>query len=287
MAKPSFPTPMAQPQNEAGAPNPLGPMVQKTNASMGSDQAPAGGTEQNAAASNSQSTPIVPLQMQMAGNPPLAQMQGIPGQAPMRPPMNSGRLHSWSGLLHMTRSNNKRMTFAASLVHGNLLGVELVLKAMANDTNNVLNISHRIPFEEIAKSERTIMSVLSLQPSMRAEFDRLLAEDYINYFREKMRAGSVKIDESHSLYVVPPLKVPAHENPNTHIYALNADIPVNCLIAVVCKIHAIAKVVEPVPKKAKTREEIEKEKDMAQVQTDKIVDLFSNPELIQLLSSQS
>jgi len=251
---------------------------------MGSNQAPNG---PNAVASaNSQSTPIVPLQMQMAAN---AHMQGIPGQAPIRPHINGGgRLPQWSGLLHVTRSNNKRMTFAASLAHGNLLGVELVLKAMANDPNNVLNISHRIPFEEIAKSERTIMSVLSLQPSTRTEFDRLLNEDYMNYFREKMRAGSVKIDDCHSLYVVPPLKLAPHENPNTHIYGLSPDIPEHSLIAVVCKVAVAAKLVnEPVPKKATTKEDMEGENDVNSVQTDEIVGLFSNPELIQLLSSQS
>lgn len=178
------------------------------------------------------------------------------------------RKATWNGQIHMTRSNNKRMTFAAMLMHGDLLGVEIVLKSMANDPNGVLNISHRIPFEEIAKSERTIMSVLGLAAPTRAEYETRMVDDYCTYFRQKMRAGSVKLDETHSLYIVPPLENPT-EGPNAHLYALSPDVMHNTLLAVVCKLNTPARV-----------------KNEPEVTQDMIVDLFSNPELIAILNAK-
>eukprot|EP00397_Hematodinium_sp_SG-2012_P050201 GEMP01058232.1.p1 GENE.GEMP01058232.1~~GEMP01058232.1.p1 ORF type:complete len:281 (+),score=50.40 GEMP01058232.1:102-944(+) len=199
--------------------------------------------------------------------------------APSRPrpiapiaPIAPNRQSNWSGALHMTRSNNKRVTFTATLAHGDLLGVEIVLKSMANDPHGVLNISHRIPFEEIAKPERTIMSVLGLAAITRGEYDVLMVNDYCTYFRQKMRAGSVKLDENHSMYVVPPLDMPLAVGPNAHLYALSPNIMPNALLAVVCKVHA------PAPRAGEKRKEPD-------VTPDMIVDLFTNPELIALLNA--
>jgi len=199
---------------------------------------------------------VIPIKSQRTATAPSSAPQ------PMHPPSHS----AWTGTLHMTRSHTKRATFSATLMHGELLGVELVLKAMANDTNSVLNIMHRIPFEEIQKPERTIMSILGLAPKSREEWR--IVEEYCEYFRRKQRAGSLKLDDCHSLYIVPPTGN-ATTGPNARLYALSPNIAQNALLAVVCKMT---------PQRGEKRNEPSKE-----VTQDMIVDLFTNPELIALL----
>lgn len=206
------------------------------------------------------------------------------------PRLLSGKPSAWSGQITITRSGNKKIQYLASLVHGSLQGVELMLKSMANDPNQVLNISHRIPFDELSKPERVIMTVLSLQPSS----DRVLANDYQNYFREKMRAGSVKLGEAYSLYIIPPLDgLDGPSHPNWHIYCLNPDIPRGSLIAVVCKVVLDQQSGKPkAPEVAQSQKvpmdhEMQKRHEVGGVPatqaTSEIMDMFSGKEFTYML----
>jgi len=77
--------------------------------------------------------------------------------------------------------------------------VELALRTAAGQ-NGVLNISHRVPFDDLARRTPGAVLVLNaLTPHDQAQYD-----EYVRYFRAKMRAGVARLDEVDALYVVPP-----------------------------------------------------------------------------------
>merc|ERR1719326_2546499 len=84
--------------------------------------------------------PMPPL-----GMPPL----GFPGMPP--PPVPPGAPGSgtalWSGSVTLARNMGKRLSTQAALVYGKVPSVEVLLRAVA-ENKGVLNISHRVPFDE-------------------------------------------------------------------------------------------------------------------------------------------
>ena len=64
----------------------------------------------------------------------------------------------------------------------------------------VLNISHRVPFEDLAR--RVPGAILTFLPG--APQEQLQYGEYVKYFGSKARAGVVKLDDNDALYVVPP-----------------------------------------------------------------------------------
>mmetsp|Transcript_83944 Transcript_83944/g.166625 ORF Transcript_83944/g.166625 Transcript_83944/m.166625 type:complete len:616 (+) Transcript_83944:49-1896(+) len=149
------------------------------------------------------------------GAPP-ATPQGLPLGTPMTPtssvvagpqprppgvvaPFVPGRQPAWSGRMVLTRSLGKHLNTQATLLHGKVQMVELALRTAAGN-GGVLNISHRVPFDDLARRTPGAVLVFNvLSPHEQAQYD-----EYVRYFRAKMRAGVARLDEVDALYVVPP-----------------------------------------------------------------------------------
>jgi len=159
---------------------------------------------------------------------PAAPAAPAAGGAPATPggpsPVSGG---SWSGSILLARNMGKRMQLRASLVHGRAQDVEVALRSAAGNSG-VFDITHRVPFEEIARrANGTVLALAPPSPAEQAQFD-----EYVKYFRTKMRAGVVRLDGVLALYVLPPAEdVPAIRD---SVYALGSHIPRSgCLLGLI------------------------------------------------------
>lgn len=231
-------------------------------------------------------------------------------------------------MITLARNKGKRLSMRSVLLHGKVSDVEVALRC-AGTTFGALDITHRVPFEEVAKRAAT-GSLLSMMPSTAAE--HIQYEEYAKYFRQKQRAGVAKLDGDLSLYVLPPgddvLEL------RNSVYALNPGMTPrsNCLLGLisssndqmkgdnmpVARVPPAAVIAPAVPSVPDPAPAVEPEAPAAAEQVKKeaaedgeapakaeaagdreggagdagddaasqkeILDLFSNPELIKLLS---
>merc|ERR1719183_1791334 len=91
---------------------------------------------------------------------------------------------AWSGMITLARNKGKRLPMRSVLLHGKVSDVEVALRCAAT-TFGALDITHRVPFDEVAK-RASMGSLLSMMPSTAAE--HIQYEEYSKYFRGKMRA---------------------------------------------------------------------------------------------------
>jgi len=246
--------------------------------------------------------------------PPPASMMP-PGQA-MMSPLAQASAPAWTGVITLARNMAKKTPFRAALIQGKVADVEVVLRSAAANSS-VADITHRVPFDEVAKKVAS-GSILSLVPNSimeQASFD-----EYNKYFRAKSRAGVARLDGSLALYVMPcgedilALK--------DSLYALGPHIPrAGCLIGLIAPgtaaVNAAPATAAPVgtataskppkqepqeaqppPKEAPVEDKappvVAKEEDKATgggeggdgMSSKELMDLFSNPDLIQLLQKE-
>jgi len=106
---------------------------------------------------------------------------------------------AWSGRMALARSMGKQLNMHAALLYGRVQLVELCLRIAAGNSG-VLNISHRVPFDDLAR--RTPGAVFSFVPCSQQEHSQY--DEYVHYFKSKARAGVAHLDEVDALYIVPP-----------------------------------------------------------------------------------
>lgn len=159
--------------------------------------------------------PPVPgaLMVPAAGHTPITSVNG-------QPP-------AWAGGIILTRSMGKHLRAHATLVFGKVTAVEVALRAAAG-SGGVLNISHRVPFDDLAR--RTPSAVLVLVPQ--GPQDQSQYDEYSQYFRAKARAGVAKLDDADALYVVPPCADAAALLSSLKDHGASA-LPSNALVAVI------------------------------------------------------
>jgi len=193
--------------------------------------------------------------------------------------------------------------------------VEVVLRSAAANSS-VADITHRVPFDEVAKKVAS-GSILSLVPNSFVE--QASFEEYNKYFRAKSRAGVARLDGSLALYVMPCGEdIPALKD---SLYALGPHIPrAGCLIGLIgpgtAAVNAAPSSAAPVgaataSKPAKAAKEEPREAPPAEeapegraeappgeananadgdggdaMSSKELMDLFSNPDLIQLLQKE-
>lgn len=157
--------------------------------------------------------------------PPPPAMLAPPPPVPAAMPQGG----AWSGMITLARNKGKRLPMRSVLLHGKVSDVEVALRC-AGTTFGALDITHRVPFEEVAKRAAT-GSLLSMMPSTAAEVMQF--QEYCTYFRGKNRAGVAKLDGELSLYVLPPCDDVAVLRDS--VYALNPSmIPrTNCLLGLI------------------------------------------------------
>ncbi|CAK0870995.1 unnamed protein product [Prorocentrum cordatum] len=107
-----------------------------------------------------------------------------------------------SGGITLARNAGKRLPTRATLLHGRVQDVEVALRSAAQN-GNLLDITHRVPFEEVARRAPGTILCLAAQTHM----EQAQLEEYIKYFRSKMRAGVARLDGSLALYILPPVEV--------------------------------------------------------------------------------
>ena len=95
----------------------------------------------------------------------------------------------WTG--YITRNKKTRVGVDAYFLRGE--GNEV------QDEHN-LNVSHRLPFEDLAQKE--ISSVIVFVASDETQEESFI-QNYHSYFREKNRAGMITTKDRHSIYIVP------------------------------------------------------------------------------------
>lgn len=176
--------------------------------------------------------PMPPMGMPpIPGMPPPPGMPSIPGMPPPGGAPGAGA-PIWSGSVTLARNMGKRLTTQAALVYGKVPSVEVLLRAVAG-AQGVLNISHRVPFDEVGRrsppnaTQETygILSMIPVHPGEQTQYD-----EYVAYFRQKVRAGVAKLDDTCSLYMVPPGEdIPALKG----LYTLSDAIPKTCLLGVI------------------------------------------------------
>jgi len=119
-----------------------------------------------------------------------------PGAKPAGPPAVP-----WSGQMKLTRSLGKPLGTQATLLHGKVQLVELALRTAASN-GGVLNISHRVPFDDLAR--RMPGAVLAFVPQ--GPHEQPMYAEYCRYFGSKVRAGVAQLDGVDALYIVPPVE---------------------------------------------------------------------------------
>lgn len=157
-----------------------------------------------------------------------AALPGMPAQA------GGQGAAAWSGAIMLARNMGKRIGLRASMVHGKVQDVEVALRSAAGNSG-VLDITHRVPFEEIARrANGTILALSAPSPAEQPQF-----EEYVKYFRTKMRAGVARIDGSLVMYVLPPAEdIPAIRD---SVYVLGTHIPrTGCLLGLIAQGSAAA-----------------------------------------------
>lgn len=134
----------------------------------------------------------------------------------------------WTGIFTLARNSAKRLSTRASLLHGKVQDVEVCLRSAAGN-HNVLDITHRVPFEDACRrvANGTVVSMTAQAPH-----EHFALEEYVKYFRTKMRAGMVRLDGNLALYVLPPGEdIPALRD---NLYVLGPHIPRSgCLLGLV------------------------------------------------------
>merc|ERR1719356_2116857 len=115
----------------------------------------------------------------------------------------------------------------ASLLHGRMSDVEVALRSAAQH-GNLLDITHRVPFEDVARRAPSTILCLAAQSPL----EQAVVDEYIKYFRSKMRAGVAKMDGPLALYILPPVEdVPAMRDA---LYAPYPDVPrAGCLLGLI------------------------------------------------------
>lgn len=88
-----------------------------------------------------------------------------------------------------------------------------------------LNVSHRTQFEEIMK--RPIIGVIAFSPQNETQIENF--QEYINYFKEKDRAGVVNFKSQATMYIVPPgdFSRKFYQNPKKHLLGIFVDASVD------------------------------------------------------------
>lgn len=208
---------------------------------------------------------------------------------------------AWTGVITVARNMAKKTPFRAALIQGKVSDVEVALRSAAANAS-VADITHRVPFDEVGKKVHG-SSILSLYPNSLME--QASFEEYNKYFRSKSRAGVARLDESLALYVMPAGEdIPALRE---SLYTLGPHIPrVGCLIGLIGPGTPAVNAAKPV-KQEEAKLEKEKEKksepkdDEPQAEPvpagagdaaapgmsgKELMDLFSNPDLIQLLQKE-
>lgn len=106
----------------------------------------------------------------------------------------------WSGMITLARNSGKRLQARSSLLYGKIEDVEVTLRS-AGVNANVLDITHRVPFEEASRriSGSTILSIMPVSPA-----DQIAHHEYATYFCTKNRSGMVRLENGLALYVLPP-----------------------------------------------------------------------------------
>jgi len=271
---------------------------------------------------------LAPMGLPGAPPPPNVPAPPPPVLAPPPPVPAVPQGGTWSGMITLARNKGKRLSMRSVLLHGKVSDVEVALRC-AGTTFGALDITHRVPYEEVAKRAAT-GSLLSMMPSTAAE--HIQYEEYAKYFRGKGRAGVAKLDGDLSLYVLAPCD-DVLELRNS-VYALNPGMTPrsNCLLGLisssneqmlgnnmpVARVPPAAVIAPAVPAVPETAPAAEPEAAAAEEQVKKeaaeepeapakaeeagdreggagdagddaasqkeILDLFSNPELIKLLS---
>ncbi|CAE7438426.1 unnamed protein product [Symbiodinium pilosum] len=216
---------------------------------------------------------------------------------------------AWTGVITLARNMAKKTPYRAALIQGKVADVEVVLRSAAANSS-VADITHRVPFDEVAKKVAS-GSILSLVPN--SIMEQASFEEYNKYFRAKSRAGVARLDGSLALYVMPcgediaPLK--------DSLYALGPHIPrAGCLIGLIAPGTAAVNAApataapvgtataskppkqepqeaQPVAKEAPAEEkapavEAKEEEGGDGMSSKELMDLFSNPDLIQLLQKE-
>lgn len=167
---------------------------------------------------------------------------GAPPAPPAPPPVQ------WTGRMSITRSMGKQLNLQATLLHGKVQNVELALRIAAGN-GGVLNISHRVPFEDLAK--RTPGAILAFVPQNPME--QAMYNEYVRYFGAKARAGVASLDANDSMYLVPPVGEAASLLLAFEAAGARAPLPRNCLLGVItlkpaaCLAPAVAAPVLAVP----------------------------------------
>merc|ERR1740117_351725 len=88
-----------------------------------------------------------------------------PGMMLPPPPVGGGRPQggTWSGMITLARNKGKRLPMRSVLLHGRVSDVEVALRSAATSFG-ALDITHRVPFEEVAKRASTC-SLLTMMPN--------------------------------------------------------------------------------------------------------------------------
>lgn len=256
--------------------------------------------------------PPAPVSTMPATSPAVAAPAAAPAAAPP----------AWTGVITLARNMAKKTPYRASLIQGKVADVEVVLRSAAGNSN-VIDITHRVPFEEAVKKVAG-GSILSLVPNSMME--QASFEEYSKYFRSKHRAGVARLDGQLALYVMPAGEDIAALKDS--LYALGPHIPragaligliaegtaaVNSRPAVAAPVGAEkaskaaakqeqAAPVEPPPAEAPAEKAAEKAEekeapaadagsgdaaeDGVGMSSNELMDLFSNPDLIKLLSNE-
>ncbi|CAE7038720.1 unnamed protein product [Symbiodinium natans] len=193
----------------------------------------------------------------------------------------------WTGMLTLTRNGSKKLPARVALHHGKMQDIMVAVRTAAGNSS-LLDIKHRVPFDEVARriSTGTVLSLDPRTPTEQRSFD-----DYIAYFKTKARAGVARLDDGLALYVMP-----AGESPEVlkSLYELNTHIPRNgSLLGIIGTAgntvsSAGEKKAEPVKEAAASEVAPAGEGDGAgeNISSKELMDLFSNPDLIKLLSDK-
>jgi len=131
--------------------------------------------------------------------------------------------------MSLTRSMGKQLNLQATLLHGEVQLVELALRTAAGNSG-ILNISHRVPFDDLAK--RMPGAVLAFVPQ--TPMEQLMYNEYVRYFGAKARAGVANLDNNdQSLYLVPPVGEAQSLLAALEAAGVPGPLPRNCLLGVI------------------------------------------------------
>lgn len=92
-----------------------------------------------------------------------------------------------------------------------------------------MNISHRVPFDDLAK--RMPGAILAFVPQ--SPLDQLMYNEYVRYFGAKARAGVATLDANDSLYLVPPVGEASGLLSALEAAGAPAPLPRNCILGVI------------------------------------------------------